>query len=198
MIKLGLTGGIATGKSTVSGILRELGAVVLDADALVHELLEPEMSLWHLYCSHFGKDVLLPSGQLDRRRLGEIIFQDSRELAWIKQEVHPLIKAEILKRVAVFEQKQLSVLVLDIPLLYESGFAKITDIVWVVYAEREVQLQRLQKRNNFSQEEAKRRINSQIDLQQKCQLADKVIDNNGTLAETRRQTAFLWRELQGE
>lgn len=183
---IGLTGGIASGKSTVSGLLREqYGAVILDADEVAREIAEPGEPLWEAFVSRYGKDrVLCSDGTLNREAIAAIVFHDASERIWMDGTAHPLIKQRMLDRLAECKRAGEQLVVLDVPLLYEAGWDKIPDEVWVVFVERKTQLQRLMHRNNLSETLAQERIASQLPMEEKRRRADVVIDNNGTREET--------------
>lgn len=186
---IGLTGGIASGKSTVSGLLREqYGAVVLDADEVAREIAEPFEPLWKAFVSRYGKEhVLCKDGTLDREAIAEIVFHDSAERNWMDDAAHPLIKQRMLDRLAKCKKAGKKLVVLDVPLLYEAGWEKIPDEIWVVYVDPKTQLQRLMHRNKLSETLARERIASQMSMEEKRCRADVVIDNNGTQEETAAQ-----------
>ena len=183
---IGLTGGIASGKSTVSGLLREqYGAVVLDADEVAREIAEPGEPLWDAFVSRYSKErVLCKDGTLNREAIAEIVFHDSAERIWMDNTAHPLIKQRMLDCLAECRTAGEKIVVLDVPLLYEAGWEKIPDEVWVVYVDKKTQLQRLMHRNKLSETLAQERIASQMSMEEKKSRADVVIDNNGTREET--------------
>ncbi len=190
---IGLTGGIASGKSTVSGLLREqYGAVVLDADKVAHEIAEPGEPLWEAFVSRYGKErVLCKDGTLDREAIAEIVFHDAAERIWMDGAAHPLIKQRMFNQIAECKTAGEKLVVLDVPLLFEAGWETIPDEVWVVYVDQETQLQRLMHRNNLSEPLARERIASQMSMEEKRRRADVVIDNNGTQEETAAQVQRL-------
>lgn len=197
---IGLTGGIASGKSLVAGILRELGAIVIDADAIAREVVEPGTEAWREIVEAFGEEFLLPSGHLDRKKLARKIFQDPAARKALEAITHPRIRQRILKEVD--RQRSLDdscrrVIVLEIPLLFETGRPPGLDGVIVVYADEEVLLERLIARDGITREEAELRLRAQMPLPEKVRLADWVIDNNGPPEATRAQVEALWRELTG-
>ena len=183
---IGLTGGIASGKSTVSGLLREkYGAVVLDADEVAREIAEPGEPLWEAFVSRYGKElVLCTDGTLNREAIAEIVFHDASERIWMDGAAHPLIKQRMLDRLAECKRAGENLVVLDVPLLYEAGWDKIPDEVWVVYVDKKTQLQRWMHRNKLPEPLARERIAAQMPMEEKRRLADVVIDNNGTREET--------------
>ena len=186
---IGLTGGIASGKSSVSSLLREkYGAVVLDADEVAHEIAKPGEPLWEAFVSRYGQErVLCADGTLDREAIAEIVFHDSTERNWMDDAAHPLIKQRILDRLAECKAEDEKLVVLDVPLLYEAGWEKIPDEIWVVYVDPKTQLQRLMHRNKLSENLAWERIASQMSMDEKRRRADVVIDNTGTKEETAAQ-----------
>lgn len=186
---IGLTGGIASGKSTVSGLLKkEYGAVILDADEAARAIAEPEAPLWRAYVERYGKErVLRPDGTLDREAVAEIVFHDAEEKAWMDKTAHPLIQRALTEQMEACRTAGEKAVVLDVPLLYEVGWEKLAGEVWVVYVDEATQLQRLMKRNALSEDEARARIASQMSMKEKKRRADVVIDNGGTREETAAQ-----------
>lgn len=182
---LGLTGGIASGKSTVSRILKDLGAIIIDADETAHSAIEPNKPAWRDIVSNFGQEILNPDMTINRERLGEIVFLDSEQLNLLNHITHPRIMESLKDD---FQKIKASspdaIVVLEVPLLYETFMERMCDEVWVVWVDRETQLKRLMARNSYSEEEAIRRIDSQIPLDEKARRADVVIDNRGTIEET--------------
>jgi dephospho-CoA kinase len=201
---IGLTGGIGTGKSTVSRMLEELGAVVIDSDAIVRELQAPGAPLLAEIASALGEGVILPDGSLDRARVGEIVFRDEAARRRLNAVVHPAVGRETARRLEAARARGMPLVVLDIPLLFETrahGTASRanlgTEAVVVVYAPRELQVRRQIERNGYGREEALRRIEAQLPIDEKRALADHVIDNSGSLEETRRQVRALFETLVG-
>ncbi|MBP2017748.1 dephospho-CoA kinase [Symbiobacterium terraclitae] len=195
---IGLTGSIASGKSTVTAILREIGAPVIDADAIVHELQQPGTEVTAAIAREFGPGVLRPDGSLDRAALGRMVFADPERRRALEAIVHPAVRAEMLRRVEALRREGRPAAVLDIPLLYESGWDRLVDEVWVVYVDRATQKARLIARSGLSPEEAEARIAAQGDLEEKARRADRVIDNRGGLAETRAQVLAAWQAVLGD
>ncbi len=187
MFRIGLTGGIASGKSTVSRLLRSLGAVIIDADLLARKVVEPGTAVGKEIVATFGDDILLPEGELNRKRLGEIIFADENKRKLLESIIHPAIKAAMEQELRQAEDQGDAVVVLDVPLLIESGWASQVDEVWVVYTDPDVQEERLIIRDGLSRDQAKERICSQMSLHDKLQYANVIIDNNQKLEETTRQ-----------
>ena len=188
---LGLTGGIGSGKSTVSGMFAALGADVIDADQLAREVVEPGRPALAQIVAAFGSEMLLPDGSLDRARLGALIFRDPQARARLNALTHPPIRERLWEEVAARSVRP-GVLILDIPLLYENGGTGLVEAVIVVWVDRKTQLQRLVERSGLSLEEAEGRIASQMPLDEKRQRADHVIDNRGSPEATQRQVAAIY------
>lgn len=191
---IGLTGGIASGKSTLAAYFQKKGARVLSADALAWQLARPQGALYQKYVEHFGPKILLPDGSLDRRAIGAIVFGDAAQRQWLDAVSHPLLRAAMEAELASAKQKNFSVIILDVPLLFEAGWDKMTEESCLVFVDEEVQLQRLMNRNGYSKAEALERIVAQMPLAEKKRRADRLIDNNGSLAETFAQADELWKE----
>lgn len=182
---IGLTGGIASGKSTVSKTLKELGAYIIDGDETAHSVIEPHKPAWRDMLDTFGRDILNPDDTIDRDKMGAIVFGNPDQLARLNQITHPRIMEsfkEDYRRIKAANPN--AILVLEIPLLYETFMDRMCDEVWVVWVDYETQLKRLMDRNHYSLEEAKSRIESQIPLDEKAHRADVVINNCGSIQET--------------
>lgn len=192
---IGLTGSIASGKSTVTRALREMGVPVIDADAIVREVQEPGTPVMAAIAREFGPGVIRPDGSLDRAALGAIVFRDPERRRALEAIVHPEVRRRMLAEVERYRAEGRPLVVLDLPLLYETGWDDLVEEVWVVYVDRETQRRRLVARDGLSAEEADLRIAAQMDLEEKVARADRVIDNRGTEAETRAQVARLVKEL---
>jgi dephospho-CoA kinase len=196
VLVVGLTGGIASGKSTVSCYLRELGAKIIDADVLARELVLPHSPAWQEIVNHFGAEILTKDGFLQRKKLGEIIFQSPTERKVLNKILHPKIKDKTIELIKLFRQKKdFPLLVIDAPLLIEAEMTEMVDEVWVVAIPEELQLQRLKARDNLSTLEAQKRIATQMSLQEKLKFASRVIDNSGSREETRRKVFILWKQI---
>ena len=189
---LALTGGIGSGKSTVLEMFAALGAEVVDADQLARELVQPGQPALAEIAQAFGPSMLLPDGSLDRGRLGSLIFGDTTARLRLNAITHPRIRRRIMEEIEARRPRD-GVLVLDIPLLYENGLANLAEAVVVVWVDPKTQLTRLVERNGLSEEDARRRIAVQRPLDEKRALAELVVDNNGSLAETRRQVAEIYQ-----
>lgn len=195
MYVIGLTGGIACGKSTVSEILRGEGAAIVDADAIAHALSMPGASVFNAYVEQFGTDILTPDGTLDRAAIARRIFVDHALRDAVHARVHPLIRAAAEEQLEALRSAGTAAAVLDVPLLFEAGWDAIPDETWVVMLPEEEQLARLCARNPLmSEREARARIAAQMPLTEKCARADVIIDNSGTKEETQQRVKELWRE----
>lgn len=194
---IALTGGIASGKSTIARRLAEHGAVVIDADALVRELQRPGQPVLAAIAREFGDDVLTPSGELDRAALGALVFGDPARLARLNGIVHPAVKAESQRRFrAAFEADPGAVVVYDVPLLAEARGTGEWDRIVVAHAPAEIRIARLAEHRGMSEDEARARVRSQVSDDERLRLADVVIDTSGTLAETLAQADALWASLR--
>lgn len=195
MLVIGLTGGIATGKSTVARRLGELGVPVIDADQLAREVVEPGEPALDEIRERFGPGVIDEHGRLDRAALGSIVFADEGARKALEAIVHPRIRRRMREIVNQLKQDGAPLVVCDIPLLFETGVGlDWVDRTVVVYAPRHVQRERLMARNGLTPEEAERRIASQLPIEEKARRADVVIDNTGALDQTLRQVDRLWKE----
>ena len=193
---VGLTGGIATGKSTVSAMFAHLGAKVVDADLLAREVVMPGQPALARIASEFGPDVLQEDGSLDRKRLGIIVFADADKRRRLEEITHPAIRARQQRILSVYEEEGYEGLVIwDVALLIETSAAKSMDRVVVVIADPDTELSRLVGRDGFSEEDARRRIASQMPLSEKVKVADHVIDNSGARTETERRVREVHRAL---
>jgi dephospho-CoA kinase len=196
---IGLTGGIGSGKSTVAGLLAAHGAHVVDADRIVHELQAAGTPLLEEIVEVFGPEVLRPDGELDRIALGQIVFRDPEARTRLGQIVHPKVGAEMMRRVEAAREAGHSLVILDVPLLLEGrkpGAAGMPyHAIVVVWVPEDVQIARTVARDGCDPAEARRRVRAQMSLDAKRSLADHVIDNSGTQAETREQVKRLWLQL---
>lgn len=185
---IGLTGGIASGKSTIAQMLVERGALLVDADQVAREVVLPGEPALEAIASTFGQAVLEADGSLNRKALGEIVFKDKECLTKLEAITHPAIRSTMQNRLHSYsEQFPSRLVVADIPLLYETKQENLYEGIMVAYVPTEVQLARLMQRNQMSEEEARRRVALQMNIEQKRQRADWVIDNSGTLAQTEMQ-----------
>ncbi len=190
---IGLTGGIASGKSTVAQLFAELGAAVIDADQLAREAVEPGSTALAAIVQQFGPTILRPDDTLDRSALGAIIFADPSARRRLEQITHPAIRALALARLAALRAAGTAVVIYMAPLLIEAGATDRVDEIWVVHIDPATQLQRLTARDILSREDAQSRVASQMPLEEKRRHGRIVIDNSGPLAETKRQVTAIWR-----
>ena len=192
---IGLTGGIACGKSTVSTELRARGAAIIDADALAHELSQPHQPLYNAYVQRFGREIVTENGTLDRAAIARRVFADPAVRAEVDAIAHPLIRMAAEERLRAARDENKRAAVLDVPLLFEAGWDALADETWVVSLPREEQLKRLLARDKAMDEgEARARIAAQMPLAEKCARADVIVDNSGTKEEIREYIGKLWKE----
>lgn len=195
---IGLTGGIASGKSTVARMLEELGACIVDADAIAREIVEPGTPALADIAARFGSGVLGPDGRLDRKALGAIVFGDEHARADLNALTHPRIAAASKARIDAYAREGAELVFYEAPLLVENRVHEGLDALVVVSLPKTLQLSRLMERDEIGQEQARERLDAQLPLEDKVAVADYVIDNSGTLEETRRQVTELWRQLRDE
>lgn len=197
MLNAGLTGGIATGKSMVVQLLAGKGARIIDFDHLTRYIQEPGRPAWNELVSFFGREIIKDDNTINRRKLGEIVFQNPEKLARLNAIVHPLIFQEWRHRLAVLQEENSTAIVIsDIPLLIETGQQKDFDLVILVYAPPWQQLARLRTRNGYSAEEAQQRLASQLPIDLKIPYADIIIDNSSSLEKTGERVNEVWEELE--
>jgi len=195
MIVIGLTGGIASGKSTVSKILQKLGAKIIDADKIARDVVEPHKRAWQEIVEAFGKEILQSDLNLNRKKLGEIVFSNKEDLEKINNITHPQITNQTLDSLHRYDQKGVGVAVIDAALLIETGMHRLVDLVWVVKIDQKEQIRRLVAREKISEEEALKRIYSQTSVEEKVKHAQQVIDNSGRIEELEETVTKLWKEL---
>ncbi len=196
MIVIGLTGGIASGKSTVSGLLAEMGAIVLDADKVGHEALSPGAEAYQDVVSAFGHEIVLPDGRIDRKKLGEIVFNSAEALARLNAIMHPRMYKMMEQRLDVYRQQGVPVVVLEAAVLLEAHWTPLVDQVWVTQVSEGTAIRRLRERNGLSEAQAVARLRSQLTAAQRATQADIIIDTDCPLSETEGQVRELWRGLQ--
>jgi dephospho-CoA kinase len=196
MVKVGLTGGIASGKSSVCGIFSRLGARVLDADVLAREAVRPGRPAWIKLRGIFGPEFFHPDGSLNRRSLRSLVFRDPEKRRQLNEIVHPEVMRTVREWLeTMVEREPHAVLLVDIPLLVEVGAVKGFDRIVLVFVREEIQLARLMERDNVSLDEARKALEAQMPLREKLAFADYVVDNSGSLEETQVQVEAVWREL---
>ncbi|GAB7388602.1 dephospho-CoA kinase [Bacillaceae bacterium] len=191
----GLTGGIATGKSTVAEMFVRRGAVLIDADRIARLVVQPGKKAWRRIVERFGESVLLPSRELDRAALGEIVFRDPLARKDLEQITHPEIRREMLEQIGRAQANGDPLIIVDVPLLIERNMQAMFEKVILVYVDAETQLRRLMARNGLTEEQALRRISAQMPIEEKRKYADYIIDNRGTLEETERQVEAVYQKL---
>ena len=197
MYRIGLTGSIATGKSTVTNMLKELGAFVIDCDKTARDVVAPGTRGLAKIEAAFGKAAVAADGSMDRVYIGDLVFRNREMKKRLENILFPLIFEALDEEFLRLEREGATpVVFLDMPLLYEVKYDSYVDEVWLVYVPFEVQLSRLMKRNGYTKEEALLRIHSQISVDKKKSLAQQVIDNSGTLEDTKKQVRSLWERLQ--
>ncbi|HTZ40901.1 MAG TPA: dephospho-CoA kinase [Syntrophales bacterium] len=196
MLNVGLTGGIATGKSTVVRMLVRNGARVIDHDGLVHDLQEPGQPVWKRIVEVFGRNILDAEDRIDRKRLGTLVFDNQDRRKTLEGIVHPAVLEEAQRRrEKITEQDKGAIILSDIPLLLEVGLQDQFDLVLLVYAPPEVQIRRVMKRNSLNREEAMARLKSQMPIDEKLRYAQIVIRNDGTMRELEKRVNKVWEEL---
>lgn len=184
---VGLTGGIASGKSTVSSMLKEMNITVIDADVESRLAVQQGEPAYKRIIETFGTDILLPDGEIDRQKLGSIIFHDEQKRKLLNKIVHPEVRRRMNEKKEAAIKSEEKIVVLDIPLLFESKLTYMVEKTLLVYADRGIQLKRLMERNGLTIDEAEARIQSQMPISEKRELADEVIDNNRSLSDTKKQ-----------
>jgi dephospho-CoA kinase len=194
-VVIGLTGGIASGKSTVSNMIKKMGIRVVDADQIAREVVEVGKPAYDQIVKAFGSGILQADRSINREKLGGLIFSDQTKREQLNQIVHPAVRKEMINQVEDEKHRQSKAVVLDIPLLFESKLTYMVDQTILVYVDEQTQLKRLMERNGYSEEEATMRIQSQLPLKEKRELADKIIDNNGSINQTEEQLHQIITEL---
>ncbi|WP_273705077.1 dephospho-CoA kinase [Leuconostoc mesenteroides] len=197
MLTVGLTGGIATGKSTVSALLRQAGFPVVDADIVAREVVEPGTPTLEKIKLAFGPGII-DNGVLDRRKLGQIVFEDGAQLKKLNDIMQPAISSAMADKINFWRLQNVPILVLDVPLLFERDYDKnkLVDKIIVVTASEEIQLFRLENRDQLNNMEARNRVKAQLPMSQKIARADYVIDNNGRIEELQEQVTVLIKKIK--
>jgi dephospho-CoA kinase len=194
---IGLTGGIATGKSTVSAMLKTAGAIVIDADRIARAVVKKGLPAYREIVAEFGAEVLLPDGEINRNMLGDIIFKDHQKKKLLNSIVHPHVNKEANRQIRQIQKTHPhAVIVLDVPLLIEAGMRNNLSEIIVVYTPQDIQIQRLMQRDHISEADALARVKSQMPIEEKKQQATIVIDNSGAIENTRRQTLDIFKRLK--
>lgn len=198
MLNAGLTGGIASGKTTVAALLAERGAYIVDFDRLAHQAEEPGGEAWQGIVNRFGRDVLT-EGSIDRKKLGTIVFNDPGALEELNSIVHPVVDSLWRARLAEIVCKdERAIIISDVPLLFETGWDRKVNFVILVYISPAEQVRRLRARNGLSQQEAELRLKSQMPIDEKVPRADFVLNNEGPMEQAEEQVDVLWKRLRQE
>jgi dephospho-CoA kinase len=196
MLNVGLTGGIATGKSTMVRMLAKRGARVIDHDGLVHTLQEPGQPVWKRIIEAFGRDILGADERIDRKKLGSLVFDDEQRRRTLEGIVHPAVLEEAQRqREQICKEDEQAIILSDIPLLLEVGMQDRFDLILLVYAPAKVQILRVMKRNKMTRDEAVARLKAQMPIDEKLRLAHVVIRNDGTMQELEKRVDEVWQEL---
>jgi dephospho-CoA kinase len=196
MIVIGLTGGIASGKSTVSRMLSELGAVVIDADKVGHEAFRPHTEAWRKVVAAFGKSILGQNEEIDRSKLAQLVFNDPKALKRLNRIMHPLMHRIVEKEIESLRHQGVEVVVLEATLLIEAKWTDLVDQVWVTITPESAVVNRLVSQKRFTEEQARARIKSQTPIAQRAKNADVVIENDSDMNTLRKKVEALWRKLQ--
>ncbi len=192
---IGLTGGIASGKSTVSAKLRELGAAVIDVDVLARDVVVKGETAYNRIVQCFGEGILLPGREINRRKLGNIVFSDKSKLSLLNSITHPEIIKRVKEKIREMKEAGENVIVVDAAILIEMGLHKFTDSVWVVTVDRETQIKRLTERDEFNYKDSENRINSQFTNDVRKKYADVIIDNNESIEIVGKKIEELWNSI---
>ena len=192
---IGLTGGIGSGKTTVAQFLKELGAVVIDADKIGHEVLRSDAEVWQEVVAAFGEGVLTPNGDISREKLGRMVFGAPESLLKLNVIMHPRIAERVRAQLEGYRKQEVGVVVIEAPLLLEAGWASQVDEVWVTVASEATILKRLKERTGLLETESLERIRSQMSVAERMKKADVVIDTDCELGELKERVAELWQEL---
>jgi len=194
-----LTGGIASGKSTVSRALRELGAIVIDADEVAHSIVEPGKPAWEDIVDLFGAEILHEDHTINRDKLGGIVFDDLQLLQELNQITHPRVMEHFKQILQTIKADQPDAVVfIEVPLLYETHMERICDEVWVIWVDEEIQIERLIKRDSLGREDAIKRIDAQMNLDEKAKRANVVIDNRHSMEETIETATRYYKTILGQ
>ena len=197
-IVIGLTGGILSGKSTVSQMLAKKGAVLIDADKVGHEAYLPQSPVWHQVVEAFGKEILQGNGEIDRKKLGQTVFSDRQALERLNRIMHPAMHDMMKERIEQLKRQGVPVVVLEAAVLIEANWTDLADQVWVTQASEENVIQRLVSRSGLSEAQARARIRSQLSAEERARHAHVIIDTNCTIAEVEAKVNALWEKVKRE
>ncbi len=192
---IGLTGGIGSGKSTVSQCLAELGAKIIDADKVGHEVFKPNTEAWREVVATFGQEILTPRGEIDRKKLGKIVFSKPESLSRLNRIMHPRIIDMIKAQIEEYRQQGVDVVVLEAAILIEANWTSLADEVWVTVAPEVMVLERLKQQRGLEEKQTLARIRSQLSSEERIKHADVVINNDGDLDEMKAKVKELWERL---
>ena len=192
MLVIGLTGSIGTGKSEAARQLEALGASVISADQVGHEAYTPNTEAWEQVVAAFGDGILQEDGEIDRRKLGAIVFPDAAQLTKLNQIMHPRMARMVADKIEVLRSQGVDVVVVEAALLFEAGWDSLVEEVWVTDSPEQMVIERLKRRNGLSEEEARKRISSQMDRAERLEKSDFVIDNSGDMAGLESAIKELW------
>ncbi len=193
---IGLTGGISSGKSTVSKFLAHLGAVVIDADKVGHEVFKPGTKAWQEVVDAFGQGIISADGTIDRRKLGEIVFSNPGARAKLNQVMHPLIYEQVKSRMEEYGRKGAAIIIVEAPLLLEVGWKSLVDEVWVTSASEATVIKRLKEQKGLPEAQSLARVRAQLTDEERIRQADVVIDTDCALDELKERVEALWRKLR--
>ncbi len=192
---IGLTGGIGSGKSTVSQYLKELGAVIIDADKVGHEAFQPGTEAWREVVATFGRDIVTPNGEIDRKKLGAIVFDNPQALTQLNRIMHPKMRDMMKAEIDEYRRQGVAVVVLEAAILIEANWTPLVDEVWVTTAHESAVLERLKKQRGLAEEQTLSRIRSQLSNEERLKHADVVITNEGNIGEVRARVKELWVKI---
>lgn len=195
MLIIGVTGNIGSGKSTVCQILAKLGATIIDADKLAHEAYKPNSQTWQELISAFGKDIVKANGEIDRQKLGQMVFSDSNALAQLNQIVHPRAYCMAKEQIEIYRRQAVKIVAVEATLLIEAGWANLVDKVWLVIAPDDIVTQRLTQYKEMSESQLLARLKSQMPAREKMKYANEVIYNNGDIPQLEARVTELWHKL---
>ena len=195
---IGLTGGIGSGKTTVSQCLAELGAVILDADKVGHEAFKPDTEAWHEVVAAFGRQILTSSGEVDRKKLGEIVFSNPESLSRLNQIMHPRMYDMVKDRIEEYRRQGVDVVVLEVIALIEANWTPLVDEVWVTVASEAAVVERLKQQRGLDEEQTLARIRSQLSAEERIKHADVVINNDSDLDAVKAKVKELWQRLHAQ
>ena len=192
MLVIGLTGSIGTGKSAAAGYLEALGASLISADQVGHEAYTPNTEAWEQVVAAFGEEILQEDGEIDRRKLGAVVFSDPAKLGQLNQIMHPRMARMVADKIELLRTQGVGVVVVEAALLFEAGWDSLVEEVWVTDSPEQIVVERLKQRNGMSEEEARKRISSQMDRAERLERSDVVIDNSGDMGGLKGAIKELW------